>query len=216
MATRHARKVEEFFEKYRLRHIDKNQTLIYAGDEPPGIFHLISGQVRQYDITEQGEEVVIDVLTPPVFFPMTWAIIKKPSQYFYETSVPTDVRMAPVDDVIAFLKASPDVTYNLLSSLYSETNDMQRRIAHLMGGNGRSRVIFELFVECERFGKLQTDGSFILSLHENELARRAGLSRETINRELSKLKKMKVIDITHKEIIIKNLKQLEKELGSGL
>lgn len=216
MNTRVARKIEEFFAKYPLRHFDKSQILIYAGDEPPGIFHLVTGQVRQYDITDRGEEVVVDVFKPPAFFPMTWAINKTPSQYFFETAMPTEIRMAPAGDVVAFLKANHDVAYDLLSRLYSGTNGMQRRMAYLMGGSGRSRVLFELIVECKRFGKQQKDGSYILTMHEDELARRSGLSRETINRELAKLKTMKLLDITHKEFIIKDLKRLEKELGSGL
>lgn len=216
MDTQVSKKIEKFFAKYRLRHFDKRQILIYAGDDPPGIFHLISGQVRQYDITEKGEEVVVNVFKPPAFFPMAWAINKTPNQYFFETSEPTEIRMAPASDVVTFLKANHDVTYDLLSRLYSGTNGMQRRMAHLMGGSGHSRVLFELLVECKRFGKLQKNGLYILSMHEDELARRSGLSRETINRELVKLKTLKIINITHKEIIIKNLKRLEAELGSGL
>ena len=216
MNTRVARKIEEFFAKYPLRYFDKSQILIYAGDEPPGIFHLVTGQVRQYDITDRGEEVVVDVFKSPAFFPMTWAINKTPNQYFFETAMPTEIRMAPAGDVVTFLKANHDVTYDLLSRLYSGTDGMQRRMAYLMGGSGRSRVLFELIVECKRFGKKQEDGSYILTMHEDELARRSGLSRETINRQLAKLKIMKLLDITHKEFIIKDLKQLEKELGSGL
>jgi CRP-like cAMP-binding protein len=172
--------------------------------------------VRQYDITSRGEEVVVNVFKPPAFFPMVWAINKIPNQYFFETSEPTEIKMAPANDVITFLKSNHDVTYDLLSRLYSGTESMQRRMAHLMGGSGRSRVLFELIVECKRFGKLQKNGSYVLEIHENELARRSGLSRETVNRELSKLKVVKLIGVTHKEISIKNLKQLKAELGDGL
>ncbi len=216
MNTLVSKKIEKFFTKYPLKHFDKSQILIYAGDDPLGIFHLISGQVRQYDITEKGEEVVVNLYKPPAFFPMDWAINKTPNQYFFETSEPTVLRIAPASEVIEFLNANHDVTYDLLSRLYSGTTGMQRRMAHLMGGSGHSRVLFELLVECKRFGKLQTDGSYLLMMHEDELARNAGLSRETLNREIVKLKSLKLIDITHKEIIIKDLKRLEEELGSGL
>jgi len=216
MDTQLSKKIEKFFAKYRLRHFDKSQILIYAGDNPPGVFHLISGQVRQYDITEKGEEVVVNVFKPPAFFPMAWAINKTPNQYFFETSEPTEIRMAPASDVVAFLKANHDVTYDLLSRLYSGTNGMQRRMAHLMGGSGHSRVLFELLVECKRFGKKQKDGSYILVMHEDELARRSGLSLGTVNRELGKLKARKVLKIDHKQFIVKDLGSLEKELGYGL
>lgn len=216
MNTQVSNKIDNFFAKYKLRYFAKRQILIYAGDDPPGIFYLAAGNVRQYDITEKGEEVVVKVFKPPEFFPMTWAINKTPNQYFFETSEPTELRMAPASDVVEFLRANHDVTFNLLSDLYAGTDSMQRRMAHLMGGSGHSRVLFELLIECKQFGVLQKDGSYILSLHEDELARRAGLSRETINRELAKLKAQNIIMITHKEIIINNLKQLERELGSGL
>lgn len=216
MNTRVARKIEEFFEKYPQRHFDKNQILIYTGDEPIGIFNLISGQVRQYDITENGEEIVVNVFKPPAFFPMTWAINKTPNQYFFETSMPVDVRIAPAKDVVKFLKDNLDATYDLLSRLYSSTDGMQRRMAHLMGGSARSRVLFELIIECARFGKQQKDGSYILVMHEDELARRSGLSRGTVNRELGKLKARKMLKIDHKQLIVKDLGRLEKELGTGL
>src|SRR3989344_1674180 len=216
MDTQLSKKIEKFFAKYRLRHFDKSQILIYAGDNPPGVFHLISGQVRQYDITEKGEEVVVNVFKPPAFFPMAWAINKTPNQYFFETSEPTEIRMAPASDVVAFLKANHDVTYDLLSRLYSGTNGMQRRMARLAGGSGHSRVLFELLVECKRFGKKQKDGSYILVMHEDELARRSGLSLGTVNRELGKLKARKVLKIDHKQFIVKDLGSLEKELGYGL
>lgn len=116
------KKIEKFFANYRLRHFAKSQILIYAGEDPPSIFHLISGQVRQYDITEKGEEVVVNVFKPPAFFLMAWAINKTPNQYFFETSEPTELRMAPASDVVAFLKANHDVTYDLLSRLYTGTN----------------------------------------------------------------------------------------------
>ena len=85
-----------------------------------------------------------------------------------------------------------------------------------MGGSGHSRVLFELLVECKRFGKKQKDGSYILVMHEDELARRSGLSLGTVNRELGKLKARKVLKIDHKQFIVKDLGSLEKELGYGL
>ena len=209
-------KIGTFFVNYPLKHFEKDQILIYAGDSPSGVFHIISGQVRQYDINDQGEEVVVNVFKSPAFFPMGWAINETPNQYFFEASIPVEARVAPAKDVVDFLHANPDVTYDLLSRLYSGTDGVQRRMAHLMGGSARSRVVFELVIECKRFGELRKDDSYALSVHEDELARRAGLSRETVNRELGKLKIMKLIDVSHKDIIVNNLDKLEEELGEGL
>lgn len=208
--------IEQFFSKYPLKRFKKGQILIYGGDEPTAVFHLLSGKVRQYDINYRGDEIVVNVFKPPAFFPMSWAINKSHNQYFFETVTEVELRQAPADDVVSFLKTNPDVMYNLLSRLYSGTDGLQRRMAHLMGGSAQSRILFELIVECARFGDLQKDGSYVLSIKENELAQRAGLSRETANREVSKLKEKSLV--THKGQILSvtSLQKIQEELGDDL
>lgn len=208
-----ASKINEFFSQYRLRHFKKGQVLIYAGDEPPGIFHLISGEIRQYDIAHNGDEVVVNVFKPPAFFPMSWAINKTPNEYFFETSSEVTLRMAPPEEVVAFLQANPAVTYDLLSRLYRGTDGLLRRMTYLMKGNARSRTVLELIIACKRFGTQQKDGCEI-TIPESELAARAGLTRETVSRELHKLHEEGLITISHRSIIVKDLDLLEKELSS--
>lgn len=211
-----AKTIEEFFTRYPLKRFKKGQIIIYGGDEPTGVFHLLSGKVRQYDINYRGDEIVVNVFKPPAFFPMAWAINKTHNQYFYETMTEVELRQAPADDVVAFLKTNPDVMYNLLSRLYSGTDGLQRRMAHLMGGSARSRILFELIVECARFGDIQEDGSYVLSIKESELAQRAGLSRETVNREVSKLKTKGLLTHKGQTISVLSIKKLQEELGDDL
>lgn len=206
-------KIENFFAGYPLKEFDKKQILVHAGDEPLGIMFLVSGQVRQYDITVQGEEIVVNVFQPPAFLPMLWAITGAKNRYFYETATPVVMRVAPPADVIAFLKANPDVMFDLLARVYSGLEGMQRRMVHLMGGTARTRVVYELLVGCMRFGAERPDGSLMVGIHEEELARRAGLSRETVNRELGKLKREKLLRVSHKSLLICDINQLEQVLG---
>lgn len=74
-------------------------------------------------------------------------------------------------------------------------------------GNARSRVIFELIVESKRFGTKDTQAC-TLGLTEGALAQRTGLTRETVNRELRKLKEEGMITY-RKGLIVNNLKALE-------
>jgi CRP-like cAMP-binding protein len=147
---------------------------------------------------------------------MSWAINNTSNQWFYETGSKVTLRQAPVDEVLGFLETNPDVLFDLLSRLYSGTDGLQRRMAHLMAGSARSRVLFELIVAARRFGKQQKNGSLFIDIRENELARRSGLSRETVSRELQKIKKNKLIGIGHSGFTIERLEKLEKELGEGL
>src|SRR6478752_7623217 len=127
MTSKVAQKIENFFNAYDTKHFDMGQVLIHAGESPAGIFNLVSGHVRQYDISPNGEEVVVNVFKPPAFFPMSWAINNTSNQWFYETGSKVTLRQAPVDEVLGFLETNPDVLFDLLSRLYSGTDGLQRR-----------------------------------------------------------------------------------------
>src|SRR3990167_34233 len=91
-----ASKVEAFFGRFLLKQAGVDEVLIRAGEDPPGIFYLVSGQVKEYDISGQGNEVVVNVYKPPAFFPMSWAINQTPNRYFFETITPAlSVRRRP-------------------------------------------------------------------------------------------------------------------------
>lgn len=211
-----AKKIEDFFKQYRVRRFNKGYILMYADNEPPGVFHLVSGQVRQYDISSSGAEVVVNVFKPPAFFPMSWAINKTPNQYFFEAESSVTIRMAPADEAVEFIKSNPDVMFDLLSRVYSGADGLLRRMAHLMGSSASTRLLYELLIAGRRYGKEQPDGSLIIPISEEELAKRAGLSRETVSRELGKIKKMDLASVSRKGFSIKDLSKLEKELGSNL
>ena len=93
---------------------------------------------------------------------------------------------------------------------------MQRRMAHLMAGNAKSRLLFELIIECRRFGKRQEDGSYLVKMNEAEIGSRAGLSRETVSRGMKELKDLKLLVINRHGIVLRDLDVLEEKLGSGL
>jgi CRP/FNR family transcriptional regulator len=209
-------KVAAFFGKYPLKEFAKGEILILADENPKYIYYLIEGHVREYDISYRGDQVVVNVFKPQAFFPMSWAIAKTPNRYFFDAGEKVVVRMAPPEEVMEFAKSNPDVVLDLLTRLYSGIDGMRRRMAHLMGGSAKSRLLFELIIECRRFGKQQKDGSFLININESEIGARAGLSRETVSREMNNLKKRNLISVGRQGIILKDLDALEQNLGPDL
>jgi CRP/FNR family transcriptional regulator len=208
-----ASKIDQFFSKYTLRTLKAGEILVQAGEDPQGIFYLADGRVRQYDISEHGTELVLNTFKAGAFFPIAWALNKMPNTYFFEALTPISYRSAPAEDVINFLKENPDVLLDLLARVYRGADGILRRMALMIGGGAHRRSLFELYIASQRFGKKQEDGSVSIPMHEGELARSAGLSRETLSRELQNLKKSGTVHITRKEIVLKDVRALERELG---
>ncbi|MEO6513909.1 MAG: Crp/Fnr family transcriptional regulator [Candidatus Saccharimonadales bacterium] len=205
-----AAKITQFFDKYPKRSYPKGQILVFADESPEHIYHLIKGKVRMYDVSYRGDEVIVNIFKPPAFFPMSWAINQVDNKYFYKTEEPTELHTVPHTDVVEFVKANPDVMFDLLSRVYLGMEGLLGKVVHLMSGTAKSRLLHELLIECHRFGKKQANGDYLLSTTETDIAARSGLSRETVSREIHKLKEKDLISIEQGGILVRNLGALKK------
>ncbi|HSD55901.1 MAG TPA: Crp/Fnr family transcriptional regulator [Candidatus Saccharimonadales bacterium] len=211
-----AQRTNDFFIRYPLHTFDKHQLLIRAESETDYVFYIVEGRVSQYDITPSGNEVAVNVFKPGAFFPMSSAINNTPNHYFFEASTKTVVHAAPVADAVQFLKDNPDILLDLLARVYRGVDGILRRMAHLMGGDAKTRLSFELLNAAYRFGRQQQDGSFLIDLSEGDLARHSGLARETISRLMQNLKAADLVKIDPSGIIVKDIRKLEAQLGGDL
>ncbi len=205
-------KIAAFFEKYEGHSYEKGQVLLQSSDNPTGIMYIVSGKVKQYDVTDRGDEVILNVFKTPAFFPIAYAINRTPNEYFYEADSAIEIRLAPTDEVVAFLKDNPEVMYDLLGRVYRGTDGLLRRMSQLMSGTAYSRVIHELIIECRRFGQRAGEG-YHVDLNESDIAERAGLSRESVNRAMRQLKLDGLISIKAGMIEITDFQRLESAFG---
>lgn len=208
-----AKKLEDFFTKYRHQSYKKGEILVRADENPSGIFYLKSGRVKKYAISKKGDELIVNIFKPISFFPMSHAVNHLPNSYFYEAMENLELIKAPAEDVVKFLKDNPDVTYDLLSRVYRGSEGLLTRMTYLMAGNAYSRLIAELIIVAKRFG--QANGKeVVVTTTEKDLATQIGMTRETVSREMKILKNRSLVTFEKSRLVIKNLDKLEEELGN--
>lgn len=213
MSSTVTQKIDEHLSKYPKRSYPKGQILVFADESPEHVYYITKGCVRKYDVSYRGDEVVVNLFKPPAFFPMSWAINRSPNKYFYKTEMDTELHVIPVDDALNFIKDNPDIMLDLLSRIYKGMDGLLGRMVHLMSGSAKSRLLYELIIESRRFGKKNDDGSYTLLTSEVDLAARSGLSRETVSREMKKVKDDGFVSVDNHGIIVKDIEALEKKLG---
>jgi CRP/FNR family transcriptional regulator, anaerobic regulatory protein len=210
-----ATKVDRFFKQYKHQLFKKGEVMIRADEDPSGVFYLLNGQVKQYAISPKGDDLIVNIFKSNVFFPMSWAINKSPNTYYYEALTEVEAWRAPAEDVVEFVKANPDVLFNLIKRLYSGMDGVLSRMVFLMSGEASKRILAELLISAKRFGKKSSeDKAIMIEITEQELANQTGMARETISRELTKLKEKQLITTQNKQIIIPDLNMLELELSA--
>ena len=199
-----------FFQQFKIQKYKRHQLLINAGEEPAGLFYLKEGVVRQYAISANGEELTINTFKSGSFFPLAWIVNDDKGSHYFEAASPASLRVAPKAEALNFLKNHPEILWDLVKRIYKGLDGYFMRMEHLMLGSARSRLVAELLIYARRFG--QSEGGAIrvnLKLTEKDLAAQSGITRETVSREIQKLKQKKLISFSKSTLVINNIDQLE-------
>ena len=182
-------KVKAFYSERPLKTYEKGSIIVFPNEEQlPPITYIENGLIGQYDITTDGNKAVVNIFKPGAFFPASSAVNRSFNSYYFEALTDVSVRQSSPELVDAFLRENPYVVYDLLQRLYKGVDGVLKRMFLLLGETANARVLYELFMYADRFGRKQPNGSIIVDVTANGLAQQTGLARETVSRELKKLK----------------------------
>ncbi len=214
MEKRLAEKIDAFFTQFKHIRCKKGEILIRAEEDPPSIFYLKEGNVRQYIISRKGDEVVVNIFRPISFFPMSWAMNATQNIYFFETMTETKLWKAPKAQVVSFVKSEPEILYDLLKRVYVGTDGVLLRMAYLMSGSAHERLITELLILAKRFG-IKNGSKIDLKISEKDLAMQTGMTRETVSREMRYLKQKHLVTFDKNILTIYHFESLQDALMSS-
>ena len=198
-------KIAEFFERYPERKHKKGDIVIFADMGLSSVYYLKKGSVIQYDISPSGGRSILNTFKPGAFFPMSNAVNQIDTPYFFEADEEVIVHVAPANDAVTFIKQHPDILFDLLSRTYRGTDGLLLRLSELMHGDATSRILRELHILANRFGKETEDNRIRLTkqISETQIAERTGLARETVSRIMKRLKQDGTLMTTDRFLSIK-------------
>lgn len=202
-----------FFSQFPCKTIKSGSIFLTQNEEPTGIYFLQQGIVRQFLTTEKNQEVITTLFKPHAFFPMPWALGIMKTNYSYKALTDVKVCIAPKEKVLAFLETEPVVVFDLLKRIVSGLDAVVTRMTYLMSGSAYERIVLELLFLAKRFGKTDDQSKIVtFKLVQSDLGNQTGLTRETVNREINKLKKQKLIAFERNALTIFSLQDLEQSL----
>lgn len=206
-------KLDNFFSDFKKQNFRAKEIIIRAEEEPQGVYYLTGGMVKMYAISSRGEELVINIFRPASFFPMAWVLNNSTSHYYFEAISPVTVWKAPKDEFLKFVKSQPEILFDLVKRIYAGLEGYFSRMEYLMSGNARSKLIMEILIYAKRFGKKEGNTVTVdVKLTEKDLASQSGMTRETVSREMGKLKQKGILSYQKNILVIKDLYELENQL----
>lgn len=207
--------IESFLSKYPVKYYKKGQTILLADEIPKNAYYLTSGRVKQYDITGQGVEITVNTFKPGSYFLALTTLSNTKNRYYFSAETDIKVHQIPKGDLSRFVGDNKEAMEQMLLRSCRAYEEVLRRISYFMAGSTRGRVIYEILLEARSFGEAEPDYPYTLRITEAILAARAGLSRETVSREISELKKHGLL-LPGQKIIVTHVDRLEHALEDSM
>jgi CRP-like cAMP-binding protein len=207
-------KITNFLKDFKEQKYNKKEIIIKPDDEPEVVYCILEGAVRMYAVSANGEELVINTFKPFAYFPMGWVLNDIVPRHYYEAMDPVVLKKVSKTAFLEFIQANPEVLMELTKRIYYGLEGYFTRMEYLMSGNASARLITELLILGKRFGVTGNNETVVsLKLTEKDLAALTGITRETVSRELNKLKIKGLVSLNKNILTVSDMGLLERELS---
>jgi len=189
-----------FGEVTREREYPKSSVILFEDDPGDALYVVSSGQVKVVLIGEDGREVILSVLSDGDFFGEMSLIDDEPRSAHVIAMRDSRLLMLRRDDFQQQIKHHPSIALKLLRVLVQRLRQADAKIGGLvlLDVNGRvARLLLDLAAEG--------GGPRITRrLTHHTIAQMIGSSRETVSRAMRELVDRGLIDVTRREITIRD------------
>lgn len=192
--------INTFFSAYTPFSLKIGEVCIPSEQRTSEILYLQEGVVKQTLITQKGQELCLNLYKSGSFFPLMDGIAGIPNAYTFSALTGCKGFKAPAETVRGWLRSSPEVSYELNVRLLKGLHGLLLKTASLMQGNARALLVQTLLTLSQRFPSGMS--RIGIPLTHQKLADLTGLSRETVTRELTTLKQLRLLAIEEHTITL--------------
>lgn len=200
----------------RRRRIEHGETISFEEDEVVDYANIVEGAVKLTKILKDGRQQIVGLQFAPEF-------IGKPFSEMTTVSVEaaTDVEICvfPKAEFERMLQIEPDFEHRLLEQTLTQLDDARSWMVTLGRKTAQEKVASFLVLLANNLGRMNVSGSnmvaFTLPLKRADIADFLGLTIETVSRQMTRLRKDKLIDIQRNlDVTVLDMPRL-KDLADG-
>lgn len=185
------------------------QQLFAEGQPCQALYLLLDGAVKIHKISVGGKEQVLRQLkpgqifgAPPLFMPQgvypATAVALEPSQ----------VLCVPKDGLIRLLKTEPDLMLKALGQVSQQAQLMVRLAESISLSSVPERLAAHLLALAKAEGGPKAGQVLVLEQSQTELAAQLGTVREVLGRNLHRLRKEGILEVSGRRIVLRDPDQL--------
>ena len=180
---------------------------IMSDQEPVSFFaNIISGTVKLTKTTADGRQQIVGLLFPPDFLGRAFS---RHNLYFAEAATDVEICVFPNDRFEALVADYPELQHRLFAKTLDELDAAREWMLLLGRKTAEEKVASILLILAARAKRMQCEGaptdiSFEVPLTRADLADHLGLTIETVSRQMTRLRAMRVITVVNSRVVTIN------------
>ena len=185
--------------------LPEGKTLFEQNDKADRFFLVLSGQIKLFRISPDGNEKVIEIVTPGQTFAIALLFMNQP-QFPVCGSALTDAELISVNSQVfaSILKSSVDTCFLLLGDMSQRIRGLIKEIDDLSLQSGTCRVAAYLLKIAPEEPK-----TFTLDIPKGIMASRLSVKPETFSRIIRRLQEEQILSIDRNLVTIHNFSALK-------
>lgn len=207
------KEIRSLAERTNKKHFQRGELLFAEGDPCTGLFLVAQGKIRIFKLSPNGREQVLAVEGPgssfaeiPVFDGGTYPAAASALE-------DAEILFISRRDLHNFCREHPDVALKVIAVVGSRLRKLVGIIEELSFTTVRERLIGTILRLAETQGLAFQNGVKLeLTKSHQDLAADLGTVRELVSRNLSRLQAEGMLEVSGRNIVIKDLGGLRREL----
>lgn len=195
------------------RTFPKGQIILYQGDSPDQMYILKSGEVKMYDIDEQGNEKIMHILQPPGIFPFA-SYQGKQSEilWFYGALTDAEAYIVPFRELRPRMENESAIGVYLLEQVVEEMHEIFVRLNSMSKTTAREKIIAALRFLVAYHAKPKSNGwcQIAFPVSHQLLADMTGITRESATITLGQLQEQSIVKSPRLGVLEVNSHKLNK------
>lgn len=188
----------------------KGTMLFEEGRRPEGVHVVLDGRVKLSVNSPQGKAMVLGFFGPGTVLGLPATILARPHMSTAETIQPTTAVFVPRGQLIAELQAQPLAAWHVVQMVCEHCYFLLTKMATVELSESAQQKMARCLLGLINGNSGHAGAHVELNLSQETIAQMVGLSRETVSRLLSRLRRKGVLDWTRSDFIIRDRRALEK------
>ncbi len=185
--------------------------LIFEEGEPADkVYFLVKGNVKRASYSDQGREVIKEILHPISMFGELSLVNHSLRKDFTQViSDEAKIMIITRKDLIRLMKVNPNWSLHLMHWFAQRLRQTESKLESMISKDARDRIIEFLKETANRQGrKVGLETLIKHSLTQQDIANMTGTSRQTVTSVLNELRRSNHIYFNRRSILIRDVEKL--------